>query len=109
MKPAVCFNFRLYVTGHSPNSVLAKSNLSSLCRMHLPGQYRIEVVDLQREPNRGLVDGIYMTPCLLKLAPSPVRMIVGTLSRSASVLEGLGIAVPDEYAGNGTEVVEPAA
>ena len=109
MYPSVCFKFRLYVTGNSPNSVLARMNLGAMCRMHLPGQYKIEVVDVLKDPNRALTDGIYMTPCLMKLAPSPVRMIVGTLSRSVSLLEGLGLAVPAGQPEIGTEVVEPAA
>jgi circadian clock protein KaiB len=70
----------------------AKVNLGALCRRHLPGQYKIEIVDVHRNPARALLDGIYMTPALLKIAPSPVRMIVGTLSDSAGVLNALGLS-----------------
>ena len=87
--------FRLYVAGDTPNSTLAKTNLGAICRAHLPGKYRIELVDVLRDPGRALTDGIFMTPCLLKLTPSPVRMIVGTLSRSDSLLEALGLSAED--------------
>ena len=91
MSRPTCFKFRLYLAGNTPNSVLARANLGALCRLHLPGRYMIEVVDVTKEPKRALTDGIFMTPSLIKLAPSPVRMIVGTLNRSDSLLEALGV------------------
>ena len=95
-----CYRFRLYVAGNTPNSAQAKVNLGALCRKHLAGRYKIEIVDVQRHPARALLDGIYMTPALIKLAPSPVRMIVGTLHGSASLLAGLGLT-PDEALASG--------
>jgi len=90
-----CFEFRLYVAGNSPNSAQARVNLGALCRKHLAGRYKIEVVDVNRHPARALLDGIYMTPALIKLAPSPVRMIVGTLAGSPSLLAGLGLTLDE--------------
>jgi circadian clock protein KaiB len=92
MAPTTCYMFRLYLAGNTPNSAQAKANLGSLCRLHLPGRYKIEVVDVFKDPNRALTDGIFMTPSLVKLAPSPVRMIVGTLDRSDALLEALGLS-----------------
>ncbi len=91
MRRAPYFKFRQYLSGTSPNSEQAKANLVTLCRTHLLGRYEIEVVDVSREPDRALRDGIYMTPSLMRLAPSPVFMIVGTLSQSESVLQALGL------------------
>ena len=91
---AACYRFRLYVAGVTPNSTQARVNLGALCRKHLVGQYKIEIVDVNRNPARALLDGIYMTPALLKLAPSPVCMIVGTLSDSQAVLNALGFSRP---------------
>ena len=64
---------RLYVAGNTQNSALAAANLNALCRAHLPGRYDIEIVDVFREPERALADGILMTPTLIKLAPLPAR------------------------------------
>jgi circadian clock protein KaiB len=86
------FKLRLYVAGDTPNSAQARTNLTAMCRKFLPGRHTIEIVDVAREPNRALTDGIFMTPSLLKLAPSPVRMIVGTLSHPDALLEALGLA-----------------
>jgi len=83
--------FRLYVAADAPNSTLAVANLTALCRVHLPDRYEIEVVDVFREPKRALTDHILMTPTLIKLAPTPIRRIVGTLSRTENVLLVLGL------------------
>jgi circadian clock protein KaiB len=91
MKPRIIFKFRLYVAGDTPNSTQAKRNLAALCRENLPDRYEIEIVDVFREPERALADGIFMTPTLVKLAPSPLRKIVGTLNQTSSVLEALGV------------------
>ena len=85
------FKFRLYVAGDAPNSAQAVANLNALCRTHLAGRYEIDVVDVFREPQRALQDRIFMTPTLVKLAPSPVRQIIGTLSQSETVLQALGL------------------
>ena len=88
------FKFRLYVAGDTQNSARAVANLAALCRAHLPDLHHIEIVDVFREPQRALADGILMTPTLVKLAPSPARSIVGTLSQTRSVLQALGLETP---------------
>lgn len=91
MSRPVLFKFRLYVAGDALNSAQARANLSALCRAHLAGRHEIEVVDVFREPKRALADSIFMTPTLVRLAPSPVRRIVGTLSQTQTVLQALGL------------------
>lgn len=85
------FQFRLYVAGDALNSAQAVSNLTALCRAHVVDRHEIEVVDVFREPQRALADGIFMTPTLVKLAPSPTRRIVGTLSQTQPVMQALGL------------------
>ena len=86
------FKFRLYVAGDAQNSVQARANLVALCRAYLPDRHDIEVVDVFREPKRALADGIFMTPTLIKLTPSPApRRIVGTLSQTQPLLQALGL------------------
>jgi circadian clock protein KaiB len=92
MSRRVIFRFRLYIAGGVPNSAQAVANLTALCRAHLPGRHRIEVVDVFREPGRALADHILLTPTLIALAPLPVRRIVGTLSQTQPVLEALGLS-----------------
>jgi len=85
------FSFRLYVAGAAVNSALARANLHALCSVHLAGRHSIEVVDVLRQPERALADGIFMTPTLLRLAPSPLRKIVGTLGDTATLMQALDL------------------
>jgi circadian clock protein KaiB len=87
----VIFRFRLYVADRTPNSVLALTNLTALCRTYLTNRYEIEVVDVFRKPKRALADEIFMTPALVRLAPSPIVHIVGTLSQAQETLKALGL------------------
>ena len=92
MSPRARYKFRLYVAGEAQNSSQALANLNALCRTHLAGRHEIEIVDVFREPRRALADGIFMTPTLVKLAPSPApQRIVGTLSQTQPVLQALGL------------------
>ena len=91
MSQPVIFKFRLYVAGDALNSAQALSNLAALCLAHLPDRHEIEVVDVFKDPMRALADGIYMTPTLVKLGPSPIRRFVGTLSQTQTVLLALGL------------------
>lgn len=85
----VAYSFRLYTAGEALNSAQALANLQALCRDHLAGRHRIEVVDVLHESERALADGIFMTPTLLRLAPSPLRKIVGTLGDTATLMQVL--------------------
>ena len=92
MSRRVLLKFRLYVAGDAHNSAQAVANLAALCGAHLLDRRDIEIVDVFREPKRALADGIFMTPTLVKLSPSPApRKIVGTLSQTQPVLQALGL------------------
>ncbi len=83
--------FRLYVAGTAVNSTQALGNLTALCESRLPDRHTIEVVDVFADPRRALADGIFMTPALIRLEPTPERTIVGNLSRTQQVLAVLGL------------------
>jgi len=82
---------RLYVAGDGPNSAAARVNLRRLLGGCDPATYSLEIVDCLRQPMRALQEGVLVTPTLLRLAPAPLRTIVGSLSDSARVLEALGL------------------
>ncbi|GAC1660567.1 MAG: hypothetical protein NVS9B4_11710 [Candidatus Acidiferrum sp.] len=79
---------RLYVAGQSPKSLAAISNLKRLCA-ELPGEYRVEVVDLAKNPGLASVHQILALPTLVKSLPVPIRKIIGDLSDREKVLIGL--------------------
>jgi circadian clock protein KaiB len=48
-------------------------------------------VDFLREPQRALADGVIVTPTLVRLAPLPMRKVIGTLRDTLTVLAALGL------------------
>jgi circadian clock protein KaiB len=85
------YKFRLFVADETLNSIQATANLHALCQAHLAGRHEIEIVDVFKEPQRAISEGVRMTPTLLRLAPLPIRRIVGTLVDTPRVLETLGL------------------
>jgi circadian clock protein KaiB len=85
------FKFRLYVYGDGPIATQAIANLIAICREHLAERYEIELVDVQSDKKRALADGVMLTPLLMKLAPDPVRTIIGNLSNLETLLQALGL------------------
>ncbi len=82
---------RLYVAGMTQNAVTALSNLERICEEHLGGRYRIEVVDLLRQPQLAMGDQIVAVPTLVRRLPTPVKKIIGDLSNTERVLVGLDL------------------
>jgi circadian clock protein KaiB len=81
----------LYITDSGPNSVRAVANLEAICREHLQGNFRLEIIDVLQYPLRALADGVVVTPSLAKLFPLPAATVVGNLSDRSGVLRALGI------------------
>jgi circadian clock protein KaiB len=85
------WDLRLYVAGQTARAVSAFANLRKICEEHLPGKYRIEVVDLLKQPQLAKGDQILAVPTLVRKLPEPVRKIIGDLSNTEKVLVGLDI------------------
>lgn len=81
----------LYVTGATAGSLRAIANLKAICEQHLKGRYQLEVVDVYRRPERLRKDQVVAVPTLIKKLPIPLRLLVGDLSRTEQVLQGLGL------------------
>jgi circadian clock protein KaiB len=91
MNATTPMQFRLYVAGDSENSMLARANLARLCEERLPGNHVIEVIDVLTDPARALAASVFVTPTLIKVVPTPVRRIIGNLSRKQAVADALGL------------------
>jgi circadian clock protein KaiB len=85
------WNLRLYVAGQTPKSISAFSNLKKICEEHLAGKYRIEVVDLLKNPQLAKGDQIIAIPTLVRKLPEPLKKIIGDLANTERVLVGLDI------------------
>ena len=82
---------RLYVAGQSARSAAAQRNLESICEEHLAGRYRIEVIDLLKQPQLARGDQIVAVPTLVRHLPPPMKKIIGDLSNQERVLVGLDL------------------
>jgi circadian clock protein KaiB len=89
------WDLRLYVAGPTPKSIAAFRNLEQLCKKHLAGHYRIEVIDLMKHPELAQGDQILAVPTLVRKLPAPIRKIIGNLSSIERVLVGLDLRLRD--------------
>jgi len=89
--PREAWNLRLYIAGETSRSLAALTNLQRLCDQYLPGQYRVEVVDLLKNPQLAMGDQIVAVPTLVRRLPPPLKRIIGDLSNSEQVLVGLDL------------------
>jgi circadian clock protein KaiB len=82
---------RLYVAGQTPKSLQAFDNLKKISEQHLKGRYKIEVIDLVKNPRLAKDDQILAIPTLVRKLPEPLKKIIGDLSNTERVLVGLDI------------------
>ena len=82
---------RLYVTGTTPQSVRAITNIKKICEEKLKGRYELEVVDLYQQPQLAQEEQIIAAPTLIKKLPLPLRRIIGDLSNTERMLVGLDL------------------
>ena len=87
------WNLRLYVAGQTPKSITAFANLKKICEEHLKGKYKIEVIDLLKEPKLAQGHQIVAIPTLVRELPEPIKKIIGDLANTERVLVGLDIIV----------------
>jgi circadian clock protein KaiB len=87
----ITWELRLYVAGNTPNSIAAFSNLKQICETHMGGRYRIEIIDLLRNPQLASGDQIIAIPTLVRRLPTPIKKIIGDLSNRERVLIGLDL------------------
>jgi len=82
---------RLYVAGLTPRSLRAIDNVRRVCEAELRGRYRLEVVDIYEKPLRAVEDQIVAIPTLIKQAPGLVRRMIGDMSETSLLRQGLGL------------------
>jgi circadian clock protein KaiB len=88
---AQSYVLRLYVTGTTPRSVRAISNIKKICEEHLQGRYSLEVVDLYQQPRLAKGEQIIAAPTLIKQLPMPLRTFIGDMSDTEKILVGLDL------------------
>jgi circadian clock protein KaiB len=82
---------RLYVAGDSPNSATAKTTLQALLKSVPGAGATLEIIDVLRDPERALRDGVLVTPTTVRLVPAPERRLIGDLRDHRAVMAFLGL------------------
>lgn len=85
------YKLRLFVTGASPNSVKAITNLKRICDNYLKDNYELEIIDVYKQPILAEQTQLIALPMLLKIQPGHSKKLIGDMSDEQKVLEGLGI------------------
>jgi circadian clock protein KaiB len=96
---------KLYVTGKTPNSVRAINNLKEILETKLKGSYKLQVIDVLKNPQLAEDEKILATPVLEKKLPAPIRRIVGDLSDKEKILLGLDL-IPDKKKTNKSQHIK---
>jgi circadian clock protein KaiB len=95
------YRLKLYVTGQTPRSRGAIRNLNRLIEDLIPDNCELDIIDVQENPQSAEDDKVLATPTLIKERPLPPRRIIGDLSDTDKVREGLDIDIDHESASGG--------
>jgi circadian clock protein KaiB len=90
--PPEMFVLRLYISGMTPRSERAITEMQAICEKYLQGHYSLEIVDITQDQAALERDEIVAAPTLVKERPLPLRRLIGDLSQRDRVLAGLGVA-----------------
>lgn len=95
-RSAAEWELRLYIAGETAMAMAAFANLERICEEHLKGRYRIEVIDLLKNPMLARGDQILAIPTLVRKLPTPIKKIIGDLTNAERVLVGLDVRPVDK-------------
>ena len=85
------YTLRLYVTGSTPHSIRAITNIRKFCEEYLEDRYDLEVIDMSRDPALAKGEQIIAAPTLIKKLPLPLRRFIGDMSHTERILLGLDL------------------
>jgi len=83
--------FRLYVSGSTPRSAVAVTNVRRICEQYLRGHYELEVIDVYQQPAATKQAQIIAVPTLIKELPLPLQKFVGDMSNAERIVIGLNL------------------
>ncbi len=87
----VKYKLRLYVNDNAPTSVAAVTNLTRICEEHVKGEYKIDIIDVVKDPQIAKNEDILAIPTLERKDTLSRIRIVGDLSNTERVLSRLGM------------------
>jgi circadian clock protein KaiB len=95
-KPTQRIALRLFVTGSTTSSEKARHALGAICedlRARQPAlDVSLDVIDVLVDPDSALMEQVFATPTVIRVAPGPSRRLFGDLSSPEMVMIGLQIS-----------------
>lgn len=83
--------FQLYITGASPNSSRAISNLKILFEKYMKSSYQLQIIDVYQQPQVAETVDIIALPLLIRKLPLPERRLIGDMSDEEKIKKSLGL------------------
>lgn len=90
-EPLPEYDLRLFVTGATPNSARAITNIKNICESYLKGRYDLKIFDVYQDVALAQQEQLIALPLLIKKHPLPERKLIGDLSETEKVLKALGV------------------
>ena len=69
----------------------AIANIKRICEEHLPGKYKLEIIDIYQYPIFAKDGQIVAAPTLVKELPPPLRKLIGSMENTERVLLGMDL------------------
>jgi circadian clock protein KaiB len=85
------FVLRLFITGVTPNSTRAVTNIKQICESYLKDNYSLEIIDVYQQKDIAQREQLVALPLLIRKFPLPERRLIGDLSNTEKVLKALGL------------------
>ena len=86
---------KLFVSGASPNSLKAITNLKEILEANMKGRYSLQIIDVYKDESVAIKEQVVALPMLIRKSPLPERRLIGDMSETEKVLSGLGIDLND--------------
>jgi len=90
-KPHTEYKLRLFITGATPNSARAITNILNICESYLKDRYELQIIDVYQDEALAQEEQLIALPLLIKKLPLPERKLIGDLSETEKVLNALGV------------------
>jgi circadian clock protein KaiB len=80
------YNLRLFISSNNDTAEQTLSNIHQLLEERLTNPYTLKVIDVAKHPEQAILHQISITPTLIRVAPKPVKRVVGQLDDISRVL-----------------------
>jgi circadian clock protein KaiB len=81
------YNLRLFVSSDHDTAEETLSNIHQLLEKRLNHPYTLKVIDVAKNPEQAAIHQVLATPTLIRLAPKPIKRVVGQLDDISRVLK----------------------